>query len=240
MSDQPLKHVAPYLTVEEALTGAPIAFKNAQSLLAISQSAAKDRHYGAAVALHVLAVEEASKAYALFVYAAVPEEANDKFLVDIFRHHKLKHGGAALTLFWVYYGMTLKTLYEEVEEKIKQGAPPELTRKKMMKEFIATVQSWSVTDDNPLARIMYWYKEANALKNRGFYVDWQTKTWKSPAEVTLKEYETAEEVSQMWFLVVENALNTPIEQLAQMYKKMKENTKQEELEQLKKAPIRGD
>lgn len=61
------------LSPDEAREGAHIAARNARGLLEFAVTGAKCRNFGPAIALCVLASEEAAKALALFSSAVSPE-----------------------------------------------------------------------------------------------------------------------------------------------------------------------
>lgn len=48
-------------------------------------------------------------------------------------------------------------------------------------------------DDSTLGRLSQWWKQANNLKNSGFYVDFVNSKWESPKDITKEQFEVGRE-----------------------------------------------
>lgn len=152
------------------------AARNAGALLEIAARAESDGHHGPAVALVVLALEEAAKAQALgmLVWAstlnpgiAYPTAGLEE--VAMKRDHTVRHRFAA-------WQKTMKAIVEMAQERTDLIR----ARKDLQLELEA---ARAVADQTE------WLNRAEGLKQRGLYVDVPMNTM--PVEVSHTDYEEA-------------------------------------------------
>jgi len=154
------------------------AAQNAGALRDIATAAASLGHYGAAVALEILALEEAAKAQALGMRAMLATlediEVPTEGLQDVLqRKHTVRHRFAA----WQLLNRELVRIsMEQFEHQLTQGPPAQ--RIDINQAATAAVLKKS-----------RWLKKADGLKQRGFYVDPHGGTF--PARLSRADYDEA-------------------------------------------------
>ena len=149
--------------VSEALHGASLAYENANRLFISSAHLKREGFVGASAALCVLAFEEAAKAISL-VYRSQRLE-NDDWIKTYFRDHKPKHD----------LGATAASFSTSLLSKI---------------DFEITINDAVVNSEEMANRIEIWRKQADSIKKRGFYVDFQSGHWLTPDQITDELFES--------------------------------------------------
>lgn len=164
----------PLPTPEQARVGGRLAIRNAVNLFETAQGASQAGNFGAAVALAVLAVEEAAKGRALLGFALSNETGapfalqDDQFRDLIYRSHPLRHAVA------LYQGLTAAGL------NLLAGVGPD-----------AAEARGQVDRD---LRAAAWLSKADRLKQRGLYTDFSDVGWSSPMHITPDRWDEAQAV----------------------------------------------
>lgn len=155
---------------ETLLHGAKYCLANANAHFECAQESGKIRHYGIANSLLILSVEECIKCAALlsgYLNVKIP------FAIEpIFYKHRDKHKQAA----------EVQPLMEEIF-LIKSIVQTILEKRKLTFSFIldlALLVIFLKNYEKKKEKIALWWKEANNLKNKGFYVDFKNNNWVSP------------------------------------------------------------
>jgi AbiV family abortive infection protein len=154
------------------------AAKNAGALRDIATAAASLGHYGAAVALEILALEETAKAQALGMRAMLATLRDIDIPTDgledvLQREHTVRHRFAA----WQLFNQELVRISrEQFENQLRQGPPDE--RIDVYQAATAAVFKKS-----------RWLLKAERLKQRGMYVDPHRGT--IPSRLGRADYEEA-------------------------------------------------
>jgi AbiV family abortive infection protein len=154
------------------------AAKNSGALRDVATAAANLGHYGAAVALEILALEEAAKAQALGMRAMLATlhdiEVPTEGLQDVLqREHTVRHRFAAWQLF---NRELVRITMDQFEQQLTQGPPAQ--RIDAYRAAAAAVLKKS-----------RWLKKADGLKKRGLYVDPHGGT--IPARLGRADYDEA-------------------------------------------------
>jgi AbiV family abortive infection protein len=154
------------------------AARNAGALRDVATAAASLGHYGAAVALEILALEEAAKAQALGMRAMlatlqdidIPTEGLEDVLQ---REHPVRHRFAA----WQLLNRELvRITVDQFEQQLTQGPPAQ------------RIDAYQAATAAVLKKSR-WLKKADGLKKRGLYVDPHGGT--IPARLGRADYDEA-------------------------------------------------
>jgi AbiV family abortive infection protein len=151
-----------------------LAAENARRLLDSSLKLGEAGNFGLACSLAVLAGEESIKSLALMAWSSDFPIPSEKQLALVLRHHEPRHLAAGMLagageMFVAMIGGIIATI-----------------TKKAGDSTVDQKDQWS------RAR---WWAEADALKNRGLYVEFTGKKWKGPGDVTQAEFERAYEMA---------------------------------------------
>lgn len=152
------------MPVNQASIGAICAWRNAGSLLDAAALAMRCGFAGPAVSLCVLSFEESSKAIALLHRSSGAN--NIEFLRSIFTHHGTKQA------LGIYASSSLNSAFS------KQGG-----------RFVGPDDAF--TPEFVDASLKELEGKAESLKQRGFYVDFQQGTWRTPDQLTQADYNLA-------------------------------------------------
>ncbi len=194
------------------LHGYEIAIDNARRLHKIANKAAEELAFGIACSLSILSAEEAMKAFSLLVKHFNPNETIDDF-EKIFSDHKTKHQHLPETvdLFetiieLVYTEHGIVNYLFEMMDRLASEIPAE-KRQKFLEDretLSATLGKYRKppTSKIDIEKAKEWWKKANSIKNRGFYVDRSNGTWHNPNSFTKENYLEAE---QFTFPIIKNA-----------------------------------
>ena len=192
--------------------GYEIAIENARRLYFIAEKSAQENIFSIASSLSILAAEEALKASFLLVRHFAPEEKPDDF-DKIFRDHKTKHRYLPETsdlfeiiveLLYTEHGI-FKYLFDQIDKYIGKfpdsQKEPLLKARKILLNFLEKTQFQNKEKVN-IEEAKKWWKKADLLKIRGFYVDQLNDTWHNPGTFTKIQYD---EVQNYTRPIIENA-----------------------------------
>lgn len=157
--------------------GSKLAAANARRLLDSSSHLGEIGNFGTAASLAVLAGEEAIKALALTAWSSELPIPTEKQLLLVLRHHEPRHLAAGML---AGAGEMVVALIAGFFAAVSKKAGSEVSPEEEHRE------QWSRAA---------WWSEADALKERGFYVEFVGGRWKSPADVTKAEFERAREMA---------------------------------------------
>lgn len=160
------------------LVGGKLTARNARNLYLAARRLATGRHYGPACSLLILAAEEAVKAVdRVFLGFGIDMDPNT--LPEKRQTHKYRHGAARLAMAIAWYTQRYEPGGEMSAEWL-DGVEPALRDliRDWNRERLPTEvqQTWD------------WWKQANALKMRGFYVDQSIDKWLLPDTVSEADY----------------------------------------------------
>lgn len=178
-------------------SGFKLSLENAQAHIKSAEILAKEVNYGIATSHLVLSAEEGLKAYIIFT------KYYDKDIVikdfdKYFSSHSFKHESISDILFNInFIGKMLDVIINPIQEQVvkKKG---KITTKEFLnarKQVVPNLISWL----KGMPEIEYnkdWWKKANNLKMRGFYVDINkgAKQWISPTAITEGQYQQSHSI----------------------------------------------
>jgi len=193
-----------------AAAGASLLFANARQLLSSGESLAAARHYGPATALLVLGAEEALKGWLFAGYAVGLIGSAD--LPEFRKNHRLRHNiigqivelpSAAMT----HLNVNRAWISEEASTlQVEDTSSDELLRDLAGRWLGKFFREQQVAPND-------WWSQAQALKERGLYVDCSDAGWSSPATVDVQMYD--ETLSKARWIIEDlsekgtNLLNSP-------------------------------
>lgn len=190
------------IPTEATLTGATLALENAKNLLEVASAAAQLEHFGQGSSLCVLAAEEGMKALVLRTVQTglVPTGGLD----EMFANHVLKHQLAFLLSFFAYWGFIAKETRTSTQKDIDDG---KITDKEAgevwMMRMYEEIKKIEHPDRSEEFAFLTWFRDANAFKKKGFYVDWNKEDWSTPADIGADEFERYKEAASRWLNLVE-------------------------------------
>jgi len=155
------------------------AAKNARDLRAVAAEAVRLGHFGTAVSVEILALEEAAKAQALGMRAIFASlhpsiQVPVKGLEDVLqRRHGIRYRFAA---------------WQIVQRRLVELSGETTGREVTMLEATTAV-----------AKQLRWLRKADRLRERGFYVD--PHSGKSPSEMTRDDYDEAAAITEPYVSV---------------------------------------
>lgn len=168
----------------ELLKGAQLAVGNAQALLAAADAAAEADQFGAAVALAVLATEEAMKGISLLGSVV---DSDTSWLDRTLSHHRKKHTLGGLSATFVELTRVMIDTIEEVKAEVEAG---ELTNEHAgLEAFRRMIAILKRMKDEPTPDYVLWFRAADASKQAGLYVDHNGERWTSPADFTRETFD---------------------------------------------------
>lgn len=166
-------NIDPNLLVGGTLTG-----KNARNLYLSAKRLAAEGRYGPACSLLILAAEEAVKAVdRVFLGFGIDMDPNT--LPAKRQNHKYRHGAARLAMAIAWYTQRYEPMPEMSAEWRDRLEPAlrDLIRDWNREQLPTEVQqTWD------------WWRQANALKMRGFYVDQSNDKWLAPDTLSEADY----------------------------------------------------
>lgn len=167
-----MRKCQPLPTPRQAIKGVSLAATNAWTHIQCAEALSQDRHYGAASAHLVLAVEEAVKARVFYQWPALRNAMSEQQLRDPLYTHRERHGIAV-------YDSVSRRLRAAVALWVIDHPGRQIDRKSLARLFARDSEAF------PLS----WADTADKDKQRGMHVDWDGRTWKSPADVTEAQYQ---------------------------------------------------
>jgi AbiV family abortive infection protein len=129
-------------------------------------------HYGPACAHLVLAVEEAVKARVFRQWPTLRKAMTDRQLRELLYTHPVRHG-------LVVYDSMPQSLLLDVALWQSDHRGGSIDRKSLSRLFTRHAEAFPLN----------WARTADKDKQRGTYVDWDGRSWRSPARVTKSQYQ---------------------------------------------------
>jgi len=179
--------------------GCELAIENANRLSKIAKVAAQEGEFSVACSLSILAAEEAVKASFLLVKQYGKGENLDDY-DKIFRDHKTKHKHLPDTsnlfeflvgLLYTEHGI-FKYLFDMLDryaDKLTEEQKPAMSN--FRKALLIILDRVQKTEDKVKVNIedsKKWWKQADLLKMRGFYVDDLKVSWHDPKIFTEEKF----------------------------------------------------
>lgn len=192
--------------------GSTLALANAKNHLAIADAAARLGHFGQGCSLCVLAAEEGMKALALRAIQTGLVPADD--LDEMFTNHIRKHQLAFLLSFFTYWGIVATKARTSTQKDIDEGKTTEKEAGRVwMSRTTEEMQKIGHPESSEEFSFLTWYRDANASKKKGFYVDWNKESWATPADIGSKEFERYRASASWWMGLVEVVHSAPDDEL---------------------------
>ncbi|MEZ4720664.1 MAG: AbiV family abortive infection protein [Flavobacteriales bacterium] len=166
---------------------------NARNQFEHALQIAESEHYGLASSILVISAEESMKAYAILSRALFPFIEFENYN-KVFRDHKFKiesiRGLVAMDALFQAAMIHIQ------EPKIKALETDSSNMSAIRKQGIDNMVKW--LDDDIQGRSdfdteLIWWKKAQSLKERGFYVSDKSATWVTPDSVTKAEFDQTKE-----------------------------------------------
>lgn len=156
---------------------------NANAHFQSAQILANNKLFGIAVSHLILATEEAVKAFHFWAKMLLPKEDID--ITGVFSSHPTKHQSAVDIADFI---AKLQLEYRAIAtEQILQC--PDFSEQQ--KNIVAKDKILVDLKFNELKseKVRNWWRQANSIKNKGFYVDYKDENWVKPDDIDKKEYE---------------------------------------------------
>lgn len=181
---------------EECLQVYETVIQNAKEHLEISDLLANNKKYGSAITHAILASEEMTKAFILFVNGKGIRLNNTKGFVSFFYGHQPRHKLAnfmtLLYLFFKPFSEILKIVQEKGleinEEQIKKVLD---INESMFKDSFTGID---------------WWLSADNLKNRGLYVDYNNQILR-PNDLNADDFKTSIKVVMSYIMQVNGIID---------------------------------
>lgn len=143
-------------------------FKSAELL-------AKESHYNIALGHIVIGAEESIKA--MVYYSYIVDFLNIEGTEGLFKDHATRHKLLS-DVHWIWRNL-IDTFINSFNN--------EETRK-----ILAIIDAQSINDER---RIRNWWKKANKLKNKGWYVTYSNGNWMTPKDITKEDVSEAQAIT---------------------------------------------
>lgn len=191
-------------SLEEASVGAELTLENARRLEESARILGEQGIHGPAVSLLVLAGEEAAKA-SFFAQHVVKEDYPDEEVRKLLMRHTPRHDIARMYPVLQYLAeqvveREIQKRADELEDWNQKEVDPENPNPERLDAIGALIRRISAEMaesllelelDAELAKEFEWWKQANDLKMRGFYVDPVEDGWKTPSRLSESDYREA-------------------------------------------------
>jgi AbiV family abortive infection protein len=179
--------------------GFNLSKNNANDLLKAAQVVAENGLWGTGCALCVLSCEESIKACFILVKEHHPNTDIEAYN-DIFRKHYIKHENIVELIGFFQSAINQReamsssfmAIYKQLDSKMKPQFNKAYSTLFEDLEFISQMKSLERSHEEVKA----WWKKADDLKKKGFYVDQpkETGNWISPTDLTQEDYLEAEKI----------------------------------------------
>lgn len=190
------------IPTEATLKGATLALENAKNLLEVANAAEQLGHFGQGSSLCVLAAEEGMKA--LVLRTVQTGLVLDGGLDELFANHIVKHQLAFLFSFFAYWGIIANQTRTSTQKDIDDG---KITDKEAggvwMMRMYEEIKKIEHPDRSEEFAFITWFRDANAFKKKGFYVDWGKEDWSTPADIQSNVFKRYKEAASRWLNLVE-------------------------------------
>lgn len=183
--------------------------KNFKVLHKSAKQAFKNRFYGLACSLNILASEELIKSLIIFIQPYIKDQ-DAKPYNQIFRKHPIKHEALIEFLNSNYNSIThfesititnlelLKSLKPHKQLEYKK----QINQAQKIKDRIHKIKLFEISFEE----ISIWLKEANKNKNHGLYVDIQDNRWISPILFKKKKFKKERKYTKVLKLYYKNII----------------------------------
>lgn len=169
---------------QDYIEGACLTLENAKRHIQTSKLLVESDIFGIAVSHLILGAEEYIKAFILLCLNGDSSFINDNEKLQLFRNHKFKHEHVTLFLKSISDSETSNFEQKFLDSFMKNEPLPMYS---VDGHYINNVFKLVSLDDNSLLRLEIWLKEANDLKNNGFYVG-VNENWTTPANFSKEDY----------------------------------------------------
>lgn len=167
------------------VSGACYSYDNGVQHIAASQVLANGRNYGFAVSHLILGAEELIKALILVFLNTDSHFIDNKRKEKLFSNHSFKHLNIKNFLLALSNDNLEEYDYNFFDYLFEKQPENDYQRKA---HYLSKVLNLGAIDESELNDITELIKDANGLKNRGFYVDYDGD-WKIPLDVDQTVYE---------------------------------------------------
>ena|ERR1700694_3882037 len=155
----------------QVANGLKLATDNAWTHIQCAEVLHASGHTGAASAHLVLAVEEAVKARVFYKWPELVKVMTARQLRDLLYTHPVRHGIAA-------FDSMPQALRVDIALWRIDHPGRDIDNKALTRLFARHSEAFPVT----------WAKNADKDKQRGMHVDWDGRSWKTPADITETYY----------------------------------------------------
>jgi AbiV family abortive infection protein len=155
--------------------GANLALTNARRHMRVAEVLGAERLFGPASTHVVLALEELAKSWVL-TFIVIGVDVPKSLRSDVMKKHTTRHSLAFGTLF----SKAIRSLVFSAIARSHRSGDGSL--KQMKKELKKEARSSRFT------ATLEWIIDANDLKNRGLYVDFDGKKWSHPGRISKKSF----------------------------------------------------
>ena len=165
------------LTSEKALEGAKQSIKNALELKKSAELLAKQKIWGVANSLLILAAEEGIKAFVLYTKFSTPSYKFEEALIQyLFVDHKVKHEFAkksflSLSNGFISFLQTIVSLLGKDKSNFKA---------EFMKHYEEAEKN--KLNEKEVNKIKVFWEQADNNKNKGLYIDFNNNNWLNPQD----------------------------------------------------------
>lgn len=190
----------------EAWRGVVLCTENARRLFDGARLLAERELYGQAASLMVLSAEESAKAVGMISFSIQPAELKLS-LKPYFRDHSFKHGLAG---YFIAFTSFMDDMMNRIVDIEQDPAVSEADyTKELLGRMTSRLEEHLSDGDDPFQDVKAWQREADSVKQRGFYVDFQEGAWRSPDDLGVDTYKVmwkkAADLLRMLELVVAHA-----------------------------------
>lgn len=151
----------------------PAIFNNAEELYSTAELLAQSGFYGKAISHLILGTEEYIKGFLLFLESKQFELRKFKSVASVFKHHKPRH----------YLVRDIYSVW--IVSKALFAIPQKSNRVEAILQLVQTAITIIPAVDH-----FHWWNEADLLKQRGLYVDFND-TLITPSQLTAVHYQEA-------------------------------------------------
>jgi len=165
--------------------GACDSQSNAKNHYKISEFAAENINYGFAVSHLILAGEELIKSLIFILLSRELHFMNNSEKQEILRNHNIKH----INIEEFLLSLTEDAILDFEENLLEYTVYPDKMKNKYQEAawFLHKSLKLDVLDEKEISEISKLIKDANDLKNKGLYVDYENN-WQCPWDVTEETY----------------------------------------------------
>ncbi|HBF89352.1 MAG TPA: hypothetical protein DDX39_11990 [Bacteroidales bacterium] len=205
--------------------GAEYALENAKKQFEAAELIAEKKNYGLACSLMVLSAEEALKAFALFGDDFLPDYSGIDF-TELFSSHnyKLNLIRSAIGLRTIVQTLN-KNINEPVIENIEKPIDEIIEiRSKGIDNFVNWVENEISSKKTELSSQLGWWKQAEALKEDGFYIKYNNQGWHSPLKIKRARYDKTKKYVKDFIdmIVLITTVDFEIEPVASIFNDIKQ------------------